>query len=60
MGNNDISKQANLLYQDIINGTRNGPVKIIPAPSGYIPPPPDKHKPFNRNPRRYRINPKLY
>ena len=34
----NIGKQANDVWNDIINSTRNGPVKIIPPPEGYIPP----------------------
>ena len=30
--------QVNLVYDDITNGTRNGSLKVIPAPLDYKPP----------------------
>lgn len=34
----DMYKESNRLWTDIVNDTRNGTVKVIPPPPGYVPP----------------------
>jgi len=48
MPSHSVEKQSNAIWNDIINETKNGPVKVTPPP-GYIPPPSSKLKPRKYN-----------
>ena len=48
------NKNDTKAWEDMVNQSRNGPVKIIPPPEGYKPPAPSKRKPFKKRINRYK------